>query len=431
MRGWDPVSFPRSPLQPLLEFSRASPAGAICLSFPGESREVVLWPVVLSWSREGDTNSPFHSKTVSGSSSLPGLHSLGSSSGALLRSAAAAGGEGSARGRARRSRGGAGAGRRGRGCRWRRSAEHTVAAAAVGSAPWAAAAGGCWGSCARCSSSSVSAAGMGRGREPGAAPCPGLRNSPVAADGTSPGSLLGEAGGWERGPPAVSGFVAPAPPVPSLAAGSEMPGCPQAQRATVAPSAAGQGGKRLRGTARGPSAQAGTVPGLRLSSPEQRPKPALSADPMLLLAFPACPPTPGARRSSCPLGNGHPADPAPHPASTVSHSSQNRGKTPSGSRHSSTQQHPCRGLVLCRAGRMGTTKPGVVFGLGGGRFRPFPRSIIAVSAHRLQHPGKLPRCVSLGALSLLEPGGGGSSPMVLQRNSRDLPSWFLLPCLPC
>lgn len=110
MRGWDPVSFPRSPLQPLLEFSRASPAGAICLSFPGESREVVLWPVVLSWSREGDTNSPFHSKTVSGSSSLPGLHSLGSSSGALLRSAAAAGGEGSARGRARRSGGGRGRG---------------------------------------------------------------------------------------------------------------------------------------------------------------------------------------------------------------------------------------------------------------------------------------------------------------------------------
>lgn len=115
MRGWDPVSFPRSPLQPLLEFSRASPAGAICLSFPGESREVVLWPVVLSWSREGDTNSPFHSKTVSGSSSLPGLHSLGSSSGALLRSAAAAGGEGSARGRARRSRGGGGGGAAGPG----------------------------------------------------------------------------------------------------------------------------------------------------------------------------------------------------------------------------------------------------------------------------------------------------------------------------
>lgn len=84
---------------------------------------------------------------------------------------------------------------------------------------------------------------------------------------------------------------------------------------------------------------------------------------------------------------------------------------------------------------MGTAKPGAVFGLRVDDSGPSPeagwlRQCSLGASDVLQGPG-LPPCLSLGALSLTEPGAGFSH-MVLRRGSRDdLFSWFLLPCLPC
>lgn len=106
------------------------------------------------------------------------------------------------------------------------------------------------------------------------------------------------------GPPAASGFVASAPPVPSLAAGNGVPGCPEARRSAVAPSPAVL---RCRARRKAASQRCPGVPPLRRGQSPGSGSPARSSAPSQ-----TCPPTPRSRWLSLPPllhrgPGGHPA----------------------------------------------------------------------------------------------------------------------------
>lgn len=253
----------------ILSFPRSSPESL--LFFLGESRQVYHFSILEELG--GFCSNSFHSKSLS-CCCFPRRCAVWGSAPGLLQQP---------RGRAGRAqpglgvagaRGGAGGGAAGPGLPL--AAEHTEHTAA-GSASWTAAAGGCWASCGRCSCTSVSVAGAAGETGP---------REPLRAGGCGSGIPglsprgVGEVGGWERDLQLHR----------SLAAGSGVPGCPEARRSIITPScSAGQGGKRLRSTARGSLCPGWDGPRVRLSSPERCPlSPARRP--------PACPSSPGAWR---------------------------------------------------------------------------------------------------------------------------------------